>query len=75
MGGTNRHLVVSFDSDWLFTTAEAKKLVHALNAAGQEVSFLDIHSDKGHDAFLLDEPELDAAISGFLASTFGMISS
>ncbi len=75
MGGSNRHLVVSFDSDWLFTTAEAKKLVHALNAAGQEVSFLDIHSDKGHDAFLLDEPELDVAVSGFLASTFGMIES
>jgi Homoserine acetyltransferase len=75
MGGSNRHLVVSFDSDWLFTTAEAKKLVHALNAAGQEVSFLDIHSDKGHDAFLLDEPELDVAVSGFLASTCGMIES
>ena len=74
MGGKNRHLVISFDSDWLFTTAEAKKLVHALSAAGQEVSFLEISSDKGHDAFLLDEPELDAALSGFLHATWGMIS-
>lgn len=73
MKGTNRHLVISFDSDWLFTTAEAKKLVHALSAAGQEVSFLEISSDKGHDAFLLEEPGLDAALSGFLQSTLGMV--
>ena len=68
--GQTRHLVISFDSDWLFTTAEAKHLVHALNAAGQETSFLEISSDKGHDAFLLEEPELDQALRGFLDATW-----
>jgi homoserine O-acetyltransferase len=37
-----------------------------LNAAGARVSFVEITSDKGHDAFLLDEPEFHAALGGFL---------
>jgi homoserine O-acetyltransferase len=40
--------------------------VHALNAVAADVSFVEIDSDKGHDAFLLDEPELFTAVSGFL---------
>jgi len=40
--------------------------VHALNAAGARVSFAEIVTDKGHDAFLLDEPELFAIVRGFL---------
>ena len=59
--------VVSFSSDWLFPTSEAKRVVHALNAVGARVSFVEIETDKGHDAFLLDEPEFSAAIGGFLA--------
>ena len=43
-------------------------MVHALNAAGASVSFAEITSDKGHDAFLLDEPELFAITRGFLDS-------
>ena len=41
---------------------------HALNATGASVSFVEIESDKGHDAFLLDEPEMVATVSGFLNS-------
>ncbi len=40
--------------------------MHALNAAGARVSFVEIESDKGHDAFLLHEPEMLDAIRGFL---------
>ena len=40
--------------------------MHALNAAGARVSFAEITTDKGHDAFLLDEPELFAIVRGFL---------
>jgi homoserine O-acetyltransferase len=40
--------------------------VHALNAGGARVSFAEIVSDKGHDAFLLEEPELFAIVRGFL---------
>jgi homoserine O-acetyltransferase len=61
-----RFCVVSFTSDWLFPTSESRAIVHALNAAGARVSFAEIVTDKGHDAFLLDEPELLAIIRGFL---------
>lgn len=61
-----RFCLVSFTSDWLFTTADSRNIVHALNAAGAPVSFAEIESDKGHDAFLLDEPEFFAITRGFI---------
>ncbi len=67
-GTKTRFCVVSFTSDWLFPTADSRQVVHALNAAGASVSFAEITSDKGHDAFLLDEPELFAITRGFLES-------
>lgn len=67
-GTSTRFCVISFTSDWLFPTAESRAIVHALNAGGARVSFAEIESDKGHDAFLLDEPELFAIVRGFLDS-------
>jgi homoserine O-acetyltransferase/O-succinyltransferase len=64
-----RFCVLSFTSDWLYPTAESRIIVRALNAAGCRASFLEIKSDKGHDAFLLDEPQMHAALGGFLAAT------
>jgi len=61
-----RFCVVSFTSDWLFPTSESRAIVHALNASSARVSFAEIDTDKGHDAFLLDEPELFAIVRGFL---------
>jgi len=61
-----RFLVISFSSDWLFPTSESRSIVRALNAVAANVSFAEIVTDKGHDAFLLDEPEFFAAIRGFL---------
>ncbi|MCR5873403.1 homoserine O-acetyltransferase [Phenylobacterium sp. J426] len=60
--------VLSFSSDWLYPTAESRDIVRALNAAGCRASFVEIESDKGHDAFFLDEPQLDATLRGFLAA-------
>ncbi len=65
-GAETRFCVVSFTSDWLFPTSESRAIVHALNASGGRVSFAEIVTDKGHDAFLLDEPELFAIVRGFL---------
>jgi homoserine O-acetyltransferase len=65
-GTPTRFCVVSFTSDWLFPTSESRAIVHALNAGGARVSFAEIATDKGHDAFLLDEPELFAIVRGFL---------
>ncbi|MBV8592755.1 MAG: homoserine O-acetyltransferase, partial [Caulobacteraceae bacterium] len=63
-----RFCVVSFTSDWLYPTPESQSVVRALNAAGARASFVEIASDKGHDAFLLDEPVLRAALDGFLGA-------
>ncbi|MBX6370132.1 MAG: homoserine O-acetyltransferase [Rhodospirillales bacterium] len=65
-GTKSRFCVVSFTSDWLFPTSESRAIVHALNAVAANVSFVEIESDKGHDAFLLDEPEFFATLRGFL---------
>ncbi len=65
-GTQTRFCVISFTSDWLFPTSESRAIVHALNAGGARVSFAEIVTDKGHDAFLLDEPELFAIVRGFL---------
>ncbi len=61
-----RICLVSFTSDWLFPTSESRALVHALNAVAAPVSFVEIETDKGHDAFLLDEPEMFRMLQGFL---------
>ena len=68
LGTKTRFCVVSFTSDWLFPTAESRAVVRALNASGASVSFVEIETDRGHDAFLLDEPVLFASIRGFLSS-------
>lgn len=65
-GTRTRFCVISFSSDWLFPTPESRAVVHALNRAAANVSFVEVESDKGHDAFLLDEPEFHATLQGFL---------
>jgi homoserine O-acetyltransferase len=65
-GTRTRFCLVSFTSDWLYPTSENRAVVHALNAVAANVSFVEIATDKGHDAFLLDEPEFFATVEGFL---------
>ena len=65
----SRFLVVSFTSDWLFTPAQSEAMVNALAANGKDVSFCNIESPYGHDAFLLETETLAMFISGFLAAT------
>ena len=67
-GSKTRFCIVSFTSDWLFPTSESRTVAHALNAAGASVSFVEIESDRGHDSFLLDEPEMFSAVNGFIRS-------
>src|SRR5579883_3481362 len=65
-GTPTRFCVISFTSDWLYPTAENRAIVHALNAVAANVSFVEVETDKGHDAFLLEEPEFFATMRGFL---------
>jgi len=72
----NKHinyLIISFTSDWLFPTNENREIVKKLNYFNRNVSFTEIETDKGHDSFLLDEPDLDLTINGFLKSNFNKI--
>jgi homoserine O-acetyltransferase len=66
-----KYLVISFTSDWLFPTRENTEIVEILNNLSKNVGFVEIETDKGHDSFLLDEPDLDFSIEGFLKNNFG----
>ncbi|MEI6487205.1 MAG: homoserine O-acetyltransferase [Sphingomonadales bacterium] len=67
-GTASRFCLVSFTSDWLYPTAESRRIVRALNAAGAPVSFVELESPFGHDAFLLDAPEMNRVVHGFLSA-------
>ena len=65
-----KFFVISFTSDWLYPTSENKEIVIALNAAGADVGFIEITSDKGHDSFLLDVPDFLKSIKNFLEANY-----
>lgn len=67
-GSATRFCLVSFSSDWLYPTRESLYILHCLNAAGVNVSFVEVESDKGHDAFLLHEPQMCETLQGFLTA-------
>ncbi|GMN04129.1 homoserine O-acetyltransferase [Erythrobacter sp. MTPC3] len=61
-----RFCLVSFDTDWLYPTSESRHIVHALNAAGAKVSFVELSAPNGHDSFLLAHEQLDRVVQGFI---------
>ena len=63
-----RFLILSYTTDWLFPTAASRRVVRALLAAGKDVSFAELDSPYGHDAFLIREelPRLGRLTAGFL---------
>jgi homoserine O-acetyltransferase len=65
-GSKTRFLLASFTSDWLFPTTQSRAIARALNRAGANVSFVEFPTDKGHDAFLLEEPDFHRTLAGFL---------
>lgn len=59
-------LVISFTTDWRFPPSRSRELVDALTQAGKPVSYANIVSPHGHDAFLLPEPRYEALFSAFM---------
>ena len=53
----------------MYPTSENREIVIALNSIGADVGFVEIESDKGHDSFLLDEPEFWRVLRGFLSGS------
>jgi homoserine O-acetyltransferase len=66
----SRFLVVSLSSDWLFTPGQSKAMVEALAANRKDVSYCNITSPYGHDAFLLEVEALGQFICCFLKATY-----
>ncbi len=67
-GGTTRHGVFAFTSDWRYPVEESREIARGLIAAGAEASFVEIRTERGHDAYLADEPAFEAALTGFIDS-------
>jgi homoserine O-acetyltransferase len=63
---SSRMLIIAFSSDWRFSPARSRELVDALLAAGKPVSYAEIETDAGHDAFLLDEPHYTRLFSAWM---------
>lgn len=61
-----KFLVISFDSDWLFPSYQSKEIVNTLMQLGKDVSYCEIKSPCGHDAFLLEYETQDKIIKSFL---------
>jgi homoserine O-acetyltransferase len=65
-----RFLVISFSSDWLYPSYQAREIVSALRGLNRDVAYVELESNYGHDSFLVDVAEQSTLVSGFLASTF-----
>jgi homoserine O-acetyltransferase len=61
-----KFLIMSFTSDWRFAPARSMEIVNALTHAGRNVSYAEIDTPKGHDAFLLDIPEYVHLLRAYL---------
>lgn len=64
-----RFLLASYTSDWLFTTTQSREIVEALMQARRHVSFAELESSYGHDAFLLEIQQLEELVKPFLEQT------
>ena len=61
--------VIAVDSDWLYPIEQSKEILTALNANNVEVSYSEIKSNYGHDAFLLEKGQLNFIFSKFLSDS------
>ncbi len=69
-----RFLVISFTSDWLYPSYQSQELVRALRSRNRDVAYVELESNYGHDAFLVDVAEQTDMVRGFLAATFEKLS-
>ncbi|MGH6949498.1 MAG: homoserine O-acetyltransferase MetX [Vitreimonas sp.] len=65
-GGATRHGVFAFTGDWRYPPEHSREIARALIAAGAEASFVEIRTERGHDAYLAEEPAFEAALTGFV---------
>ena len=71
LGGVSaRFLAISFTSDWLYPSYQSLEIVKALRSRNRDVTYCELSSNYGHDAFLVDIGEQTEILRSFLASTF-----
>jgi len=63
-------LVISFTSDWLYPPRQSEEIVRALLANNTDVSYVNVRSTYGHDAFLLEMEKMAPAVTEFLARIY-----
>ena len=68
--GAARFLVLSFTSDWLYPSYQSLEIVRALRSRNRDVAYVELPSNYGHDAFLVEAGEQTELIKGFLENTF-----
>jgi homoserine O-acetyltransferase len=61
-----KFLVIAFKSDWLYPAYQSKEIVRACKQAQVDVSYCELNSTYGHDAFLLEVEEQEHFIKNFL---------
>jgi homoserine O-acetyltransferase/O-succinyltransferase len=59
-------LILSFKSDWLYPSYQSQEIVRACKRAGVDVSYCEISSTYGHDAFLLEVEEQTNMVGHFI---------
>lgn len=69
----SKFLVLSYKSDWLYTSDDSRKIVKALQQNAKDVSYLDIDSDYGHDSFLVDNKTQKIAIENAIEEAYNEI--
>ncbi len=67
---TTKFLIVSFTSDWLYPPYHSKEIVYSLMKNGKDVSYTEISSPYGHDAFLLESHRQEGIVDAFLETAF-----
>ncbi len=68
---TAKLLVISFSSDWLFPPVQQRALVRSLRRRNKDVTYCEVKSWRGHDAFLLEVDPLTELIPSFLDNVRG----
>ncbi len=72
-GARVKFLVISFDTDWRFSTEHSRRIVRHLEGAGIPTSFREVHSPWGHDSFLLDIPTYHDTMRAFMERIAGEV--
>lgn len=63
---TAKFLIIAFSSDWLFPPSQSREISKALRAADKDVSYVELETSAGHDAFLLEKEQISPLISHFI---------